>query len=150
MAEAVAKTSGGLDLGGYHYAHGATYYKDGRICEAPKQLADSEQAGEVAAQASQSRWNFKDYHWEERDTLPWAKQRLEELLLGTELWRDKRAADDVRSLQQKQKGSLNASSPLSYIDGHISAARRCCFLFGLSVRLIDTHTGSSRSRLLIH
>ena len=105
--------NGGLDLGGYHYAHGATYYKDGRICEAPKQLADSEQAGEVAAQASQSRWNFKDYHWEERDTLPWAKQRLEELLLGTELWRDKRAADDVRSLQQKHKDSLNASSPLS-------------------------------------
>ena len=54
---------------GYHYAHGATYYKDGRICEAPKQLADSEQAGEVAAQASQSRWNFKDYHWEEQYNL---------------------------------------------------------------------------------
>ena len=86
----VTDENGGLSLGGYHYAHGKTYYADGRICDAPK-LVNSEQATQVEAQASQSRWNFKDYHWEERDTLPVARARLEELLVGTELWRDKRS-----------------------------------------------------------
>jgi hypothetical protein len=80
----------GLDRSGYHYAHGKKYYKDGKICEPPKRAEGGE---EVAQQASQSKWNFNDYHWEERDIIPHVKARLDELLLNQELWTDKRSTD---------------------------------------------------------
>eukprot|EP00613_Pedinella_sp_CCMP2098_P031380 CAMPEP_0171730626 /NCGR_PEP_ID=MMETSP0991-20121206/28406_1 /TAXON_ID=483369 /ORGANISM="non described non described, Strain CCMP2098" /LENGTH=242 /DNA_ID=CAMNT_0012325401 /DNA_START=32 /DNA_END=760 /DNA_ORIENTATION=+ len=84
-------TTNGLSTNGYHYAHGNTYYTDGRICEPPQAVAADE--GECEVQASQSKWNFKDYHWEERDILPIMKQRLSKRLVATELWRDKKSGD---------------------------------------------------------
>lgn len=73
------QASDGLDRGGYHYPHGKQYYKDGRICEPPKKIEPNESAASTAgevetnpnntAAASQSKWNFDDYHWEERDII---------------------------------------------------------------------------------
>lgn len=81
----------GLQRSGYHYAHGMQYYADGRICEAPKLVSNTE---EVEEQVSQSRWNFSDYHWEERDILPKVKNRMNELLVGHCIWQDKRCETD--------------------------------------------------------
>jgi len=80
----------GLDRAGYHYAHEQKYYKDGIICEAPKRADGS---AEITQQKSQSKWNFNDYHWEERDILPHIQRRLDEKLLKEALWADKRSPD---------------------------------------------------------
>jgi len=80
----------GLDRAGYHYAHEQKYYKDGRICEPPKRADGS---AEITQQKSQSKWNFNDYHWEERDIVPHIQIRLDEMLLKEKLWADKRSSD---------------------------------------------------------
>lgn len=90
--EGVSETQpeSGLSTKGYHYAHDKSYYKDGRFCEPPKAVAADTT---TETQASQSKWNFKDYHWEERDIMATVKERLSAKLVGTELWRDKKSGD---------------------------------------------------------
>ena len=84
LAETEQPAGDGLDRAGYHFAHQDIYYKDGRICEPPRQIDASEQAAMEADNGtthSQSRWNTKDYHWEERDLTQFATDRLRELLV---------------------------------------------------------------------
>jgi hypothetical protein len=96
-AEEVIKTDG-LDRGGYHYAHGQQYYKDGRFCEPPKKIDTAAAASDEPPQpiaASQSKWNTNDYHWEERDISQMVKEMLNQKLLGVEFWRDKKTENDA-------------------------------------------------------
>lgn len=64
--------------------HDKRYYADGVFCEAPRKL--EEEAAEADNQLSQSRWNAKDYHWEESDVLPFALQTLRDELENVCIW----------------------------------------------------------------
>jgi len=104
-----------LSRKGYHYAHSDIYYKDGRICEAPKRTesteADREKEAMAEAQAqSQSRWNFNDYHWEERDFTNAITRRLAEELEGHDLWRDKRSPQDHLAVRRVELDGWAASN----------------------------------------
>jgi activator of HSP90 ATPase len=39
---------------------------------------------------------LKDYHWEERDIIPFVEKFLSERLVGKELWKDKNSSDSLR------------------------------------------------------
>mmetsp|Transcript_19748 Transcript_19748/g.35730 ORF Transcript_19748/g.35730 Transcript_19748/m.35730 type:complete len:146 (+) Transcript_19748:160-597(+) len=56
------------------------------------------EASSATAQASESKWNTNDYHWEERDCTGFATDRLRELVVGSEVWRDKKVEGDVLSV----------------------------------------------------
>lgn len=68
--------------------HDRLYYVDGIICEPPKKLEGGDVAarGKSTGNLSQSRWNDRDYHWEERDLLAAAKSFVQTELNGTTLW----------------------------------------------------------------
>lgn len=100
------------------------YYSDGVVCEAPRKL-DSVEA--VPEQASSSRWNVNDYHWEERDLLAFARQTLEASLLGLELWR---AGDETLKIVALD------------VDGHcVSNIRKGRRLLTYSLKLAATFHG---------
>lgn len=68
--------------------HDRLYYMDGIICEPPKKIEGGEAAAsdQTAGKLSQSRWNDRDYHWEERDLLAAAKGFVQAELEGMTLW----------------------------------------------------------------
>ena len=82
--------------------HDPRYRADGIFCEAPKRIDPSVAVDGAAAtgeQASQSRWNTNDYHWEERDVLDFARREASALLLDDAaarvLWRDQNGGELV-------------------------------------------------------
>lgn len=74
--------------------HDARYRADGVFCEPPRRLDPAVVAtGDAKPNASQSRWNTNDYHWEERDVLEFARKAVAAELLGADggrraLWSD--------------------------------------------------------------
>ena len=80
--------------------HDSRYRADGIFCEPPKKLdpavVDVEDGKE---QASQSRWNTNDYHWEERDIIEFARKEVAASLVDDEsarvVWQDKNGGDLV-------------------------------------------------------
>ena len=69
----------GARTGGYYYAHG-TVATDTNYAK-PKQISAEEAKKieqETTTTASVSKWNAKDYHWEEKDKTEWAKTQLNE------------------------------------------------------------------------
>ena len=71
----------GARVGGYYYAHGAVA-TDPNFSR-PQRISSEEVAAldkEVDENTSVSKWNHKNYHWEEQDRTDWVKTRLNELL----------------------------------------------------------------------
>jgi hypothetical protein len=75
----------GARRGGYYYAHGAVA-TDPNFSKPQKmtleEAAAIELQNEGGNKSEMSKWNAKDYHWEEKDKTEWAKERLN-TLLGT-------------------------------------------------------------------
>ena len=82
------------------HAHAHTHvFSHRHLTHAPPRYVTLREAAEAEAatadaQASESKWNTNDYHWEERDCTAWATDRLRELVVGSEVWRDKKVEGD--------------------------------------------------------
>merc|ERR1712232_995269 len=107
--------------GGYYYAH----EHRGIAAPAPEHkvlTADEKAKIDVYYEGGEdgmSKWNT-GYHWEERNMMPWAKRRFEELLQGsTEI-----------------KKGLTLSVTSVDLDGHVtSAIRKCKKLIGYELSI---------------
>lgn len=67
--------------------HDKRYYADGVFCEAPRKIEEIvTEKEEEQQQLSQSKWNAKDYHWEESDVLPFFAQCLRDEVENAVLW----------------------------------------------------------------
>ena len=99
--------------------------------------AESFEAAQPSTGASESRWNFNDYHWEERDFHSWAQERLRAMLVGAEVWKGKEEGDALCATSVELRATQHGRRRVN-IPGGTAAAADDDYMRGSAV--------SSRSR----